>query len=241
MKTLPAIILGLVVGLGVGALGSAVYYGDRAGPTGQQMLAGLGFGNGTPAAPASPVNSTPAKGTPPPEPPPAPAPAPEPVYTPPPMVVMAAPEPPPPPHVEELPPTAREAQEAIEAVVFGVMNARADQMRGMKRSLDQNGVDKDDPSGGIVALMGYIGGWALDGVKYVMKDFSMISCERAAGSGKAGWNVDVSYNLGVDGDTPQARLQQQYAQFGQMPGYASIHSYRLVRRLDGQWQAVERQ
>lgn len=241
MKTLPAIALGLVIGLCVGALGSAVYYGERAGPTGQQMLAGFGFGNRAPAAPASPspkraeVASATAPAAAPVQPPP------EPAYRPPPMVVMATPEPPPPPPVEEQPPTAAETKAAIEAVVFEVLNARAEQMRGMKRSLDQNGVDKNDASGGLLSLMGYVAGWATEGVKYVMKDFSMISCERATGSGKAGWNVDVSYNLGVDGDTPQARLQQQYAQFGQMPGYASIHSYRLVRQLDGRWQAVERQ
>jgi hypothetical protein len=240
MKTLPAIALGLVIGLCVGALGSAVYYGERAGPTGQQMLAGFGFGNRAPAVPASPspkraeVASAPAPAAAPVQPPP------EPAYRPPPMVVMATPEPPPPPPVEEQPPTAAETKAAIEAVVSGVMNAGINEMQERKRAVERNGA-KADPGGGLFALMDYVGGWATEGVKYAMKDFSMISCERATGSGKAGWNVDVSYNLGVSGDTPQAQLHQRFAQYDQLPGYASIHSYRLVRQLDGRWQAVERQ
>jgi hypothetical protein len=230
-----AALMGVLAGLLLGVAASYIYWRDRAGPVGQQMLANVGLVK-PPVAVANPprpelasfssatvspvvVKSLPAAPT-----------APEEIYTPAPVHVVAKAEPPP-----EQPPTKTEIKDAVEINTMGIIDAM---MKRSRQAADEvkNGSMKNDPYNAMKFIPALMGMMIPADLKVVMVDFEVVGIEKA--NGRPGWNVDVSYNLDAQGASGGSEYVRQMLSMATLPGYAQVSQFRIVKRPDGGWVAL---
>jgi len=220
-------MLGAVLGLSMGVLGSKLYWREQAGPVGRQLLASVGFApSSRPAttsqavAPAHPATQTP-------------APAAEPIYTPPPVTVVAAPSPPPPPPAPEQP-TPEEIKKAVEENILGPLNAQIERGRKAYATAQKEGIQNG--TGTFLDLVQPLVGMAMGDSVYEMTEFEVLGI--APANGQPGWVVDAAYVAAIKGQSAQAGFGQALLQMGQHPDYKQVDQFRIVKRPGGGWVAL---